>query len=100
MPISSTVNGNTVNITISGRFDFSCHKEFRDAYRNTPAGSGNEYVIDMSGTEYVDSSALGMLLLLREHAGSDQSNVSLNGCSPDVKDILIVSNFDKLFQID
>lgn len=100
MSITSTVNGNAVNITISGRFDFSCHKEFRDAYRDTPSGSGNEFVIDMSGTEYVDSSALGMLLLLREHAGSDQSDVNLKGCSPDVKDILIVSNFDKLFKID
>jgi anti-anti-sigma factor len=100
MGISSSVNGNVVNISISGRFDFSCHKEFRDAYRNTPAGKDNEFVINMNGTEYVDSSALGMLLLLREHAGGDESNVSLKGCRSDVKDILVVSNFDKLFKID
>ena len=37
MPITSTVNGNAVNITISGRFDFSCHKEFRDAYEQAVA---------------------------------------------------------------
>ena len=99
MSIESTVNGNQINIKISGRFDFSCHKEFRDAYRNTPSGSENTYTIDMSGTEYVDSSALGMLLLLREHAGSEQGNVILKGCRNDVKDILVVSNFDKLFTI-
>ena len=99
MAITSTVSGNTVKISISGRFDFSCHKDFRDAYRDTPSGSDNEYIIDMSATEYVDSSALGMLLLLREHAGSDQSNVTLKNCRADVKDILIVSNFDKLFII-
>lgn len=99
MSITSQVNGDTINIKISGRFDFSCHKEFRDAYRNTPTGDGNKFVIDMSDTEYVDSSALGMLLLLREHAGSEDGSVQLSGCRSDVKDILIISNFDKLFEI-
>lgn len=99
MSIISSVDGDTVNINISGRFDFSCHKEFRDAYRNTPSGGGNSFIINMSGTEYVDSSALGMLLLLREHAGSDDSKVTLQGCRNDVKDILVISNFDKLFNI-
>ncbi len=99
MSVTSTVNGSVVNIHISGRFDFSSHKDFREAYRSTPAGSKNEYNIDMSETEYVDSSALGMLLLLREHAGSEQSSVNINGCRKEVRDILLVSNFDKLFKI-
>ncbi len=99
MSVSSSVNGNAVNISITGRFDFSCHKEFREAYRNTPSGSDNEYTIYMAATEYFDSSALGMMLLLREHAGSDKSNVTIKGCRSEVKDILLVSNFDKLFKI-
>ncbi len=99
MPITSSSNGNTVDIVISGRFDFSVHKEFRDSYSDTQSGSATEFIIDMSQTEYVDSSALGMLLLLREHAGSDQANVTIKDCQSDVKDILIVSNFDKLFTI-
>ena len=99
MPINSTTDGNTVKMTITGRFDFSVHKEFRDAYSNTPAGSGTIFVIDMTQTEYVDSSALGMLLLLREHAGSEQANVTIKGCQNYVKEILIMSNFNKLFTI-
>ncbi len=99
MSITSNVSANVITITISGRFDFSCHKEFHDAYRNTPEGSKRVFVLDMSNTEYVDSSALGMMLLLREHAGSEQANVTIRGCSNDVKEILRVSNFDKLFTI-
>ncbi|MDX2507148.1 MAG: STAS domain-containing protein [Gammaproteobacteria bacterium] len=99
MPIASTVDGNKVNIVISGRFDFSSHKEFRDVYRNAPSGSDNEFIIDLSATDYIDSSALGMLLLLREHAGSDHAKIKLQACRDNVKDILIVSNFDKLFTI-
>jgi len=99
MSITSMVDGNKINIIISGRFDFSNHKEFCDAYRNTPSGGSNEFIIDFSTTEYVDSSALGMLLLLREHAGSDKADITLKGCRNDVKDILMLSNFDKLFKI-
>jgi anti-anti-sigma factor len=99
MSVSCNVSGNVVNISVAGRFDFGSHKEFREAYRNAPEGSENKYIIDMSATEYVDSSALGMMLLLREHAGGDQADVSINGCRKEVKDILIVSNFDKLFNI-
>ena len=99
MSVTSSVNGNIVNISVSGRFDFTCHKDFREAYRNTPSGSSNEFVVDMAATEYIDSSALGMLLLLREHAGSEQSSVSIKGCCNGVKDILVMSNFDKLFKI-
>ncbi|MCK5647557.1 MAG: STAS domain-containing protein [Gammaproteobacteria bacterium] len=99
MSVISSVNGNIVNISVSGRFDFTCHKDFREAYRNAPSGSSNEFVVDMTAAEYIDSSALGMLLLLREHAGSEQSSVSIKGCGNEVKDILALSNFDKLFKI-
>ena len=99
MSVTGRVNGNTVIISVSGRFDFTCHKDFREAYRNTTSGNSNEFIVDMTTAEYIDSSALGMLLLLREHAGSEQSSVSLKGCRNEVKDTLVLSHFDKLFKI-
>ena len=47
----------------------------------------------------MDSSALGMLLLLRDHAGGDNADIALMNISPDVRKILAISNFDKLFKI-
>jgi anti-anti-sigma factor len=55
--------------------------------------------VDLSGTDYLDSSALGMLLLLREHAGGEGSKIDIVNSSPDVKKILDVANFGKLFEI-
>jgi len=98
MSITSSEAGNTITITINGRFDFSSHKDFREAYTNT-GGENSTYVVDMSGTDYIDSSALGMLLLLREFAGSDKANITIRGTQKEVKDILEVSNFDKLFTL-
>ena len=57
------------------------------------------YVVDMSFTTYLDSSALGMLLLLRDHAGGDHANIRIVHCNEDVKKILSISNFGQLFDI-
>ena len=91
-------DGRELTIKIDGRFDFSAHQEFRDAYENVPAAVSS-YVVDMAGTSYLDSSALGMLLLLRDHAGGDNSDVKIINCNKDVRKILTISNFEQLFQI-
>lgn len=88
-----------VVIKIDGRFDFAQHKSFRDAYRDIPPGS-KTYVVDLSATSYLDSSALGMLLLLREHAGGEVSAVRIQGCGEDVQRVLKIANFEKLFRVE
>ncbi len=100
MGINTTVSetGNKVTISVAGKFDFQLYDEFRASYADT-AGSGVEYVVDLSNTEYLDSSALGMLLLLREHAGAESSNIEITQASPEVRKILDVANFGKLFRI-
>ena len=100
MGINTTIadSGNKIIIAVAGKFDFQLYDEFRASYADT-AGTGVEYVVDLSNTEYLDSSALGMLLLLREHAGGETSNIEITQASPDVKKILDVANFGKLFEI-
>ena len=88
-----------LTVSVSGRFDFSLHEEFRNAYEKT-ADPGWEIVLDMKHVDYMDSSALGMLLLLREHTGDDEANIRIINTAPEIKNILRVSNFEKLFKIE
>jgi HptB-dependent secretion and biofilm anti anti-sigma factor len=101
MSINSTVSGDgkVITIAVSGKFDFQLYDEFRTSYVDTQ-GTGVDYVVDLSGTDYLDSSALGMLLLLREHAGGEGSKIKISSASPDVKKVLDVANFGKLFEIN
>ena len=93
--------GQTLTISISGRFDFTLHKEFREAYTDAnKSGDVKSYIIDLSSTDYMDSSALGMLLLLREYAGGDKGNIQIKNCNAEIKEILEISNFDRLFSIN
>lgn len=100
MTVASSLSSDkkVLTISINGRFDFSAHQAFRDSYEKlTPAPS--EIVVDMVDTTYLDSSALGMLLLLRDHAGGDSSKITLKNCNQDIRKILTISNFEQLFTI-
>jgi anti-anti-sigma factor len=100
MAINTAVSngGEKITISVQGKFDFQLYDEFRASYVDT-GGEGKQYVVDLSGTEYLDSSALGMLLLLREHAGGESSKIDITQASTEVKKILNVANFGKLFNI-
>ncbi len=87
-----------VTIAVDGRFDFAQHKAFREAYRDIESKS-MKFVVDLSEASYLDSSALGMLLLLRDYAGGNASQVVISGCGEDVRRVLKIANFEKLFDL-
>jgi anti-anti-sigma factor len=89
----------TVTIAVHGRFDYGVHMDFRKTYKDETSGTV-KYIIDLRETVYVDSSALGMLLLLREHAGEDNARVRIVNANADIRKILKISNFEKLFVIE
>ncbi|MBV1870634.1 MAG: STAS domain-containing protein, partial [Gammaproteobacteria bacterium] len=74
------------------------HQEFRDAYEKSMEPL-QQYIVDLKDTTYLDSSALGMLLLLRDHAGGDTASIDIVNCNSDVKKVLTISNFEQLFSI-
>ncbi|MFH1987487.1 MAG: Sulfate transporter/antisigma-factor antagonist STAS [Rhodocyclaceae bacterium] len=89
-----------VTIKLAGRFDFNTHREFRAAYEPLVADSDVRSVaVDFAGVDYLDSSALGMLLMLRDKLGGANKEVALTGVRGNVKQVLDIANFGKLFQI-
>jgi len=97
MSITTTTSGNITHIIISDRFDYSVHSEFRKTYKNT--SKENQFIIDMNRATYLDSSALGMLLLLRDHVNERSDKISIIGCNPEIKNILEMSKFTDLFNV-
>ena len=102
MSISKNVSddGMNVKINIKGRFDYKVSREFHDAYRHVPARDGIAYYVDLRDVDYMDSSALGMLLVLREHAKCRGGEVTIEHPNEPIDKILKVANFEQLFTID
>ncbi|MDQ7091790.1 MAG: STAS domain-containing protein [Methylococcales bacterium] len=89
----------TLEVSISGRFDFSIHQNFRKITQQTGA-SVKVIAIDLSETDYMDSSALGMLLVLRDKVNENKEAIIIKNSTEEVRKILKIANFDKLFTLD
>ncbi|MCP5279401.1 MAG: STAS domain-containing protein [Thiobacillus sp.] len=87
-------------IHLDGRFVFHDHRDFRQVYEQALARSETLCIqLDMGKLEYLDSSALGMLLLLRERGQAQGKAVRILGARGLALQVLEVANFHKLFDM-
>lgn len=100
MQIKQSTNASTIRLALEGRFDFHSHRDFRTAYEAALAATGvHEIEVNFASVDYLDSSALGMLLLLREKAEASGKKVVLSSLRGTVKQVLDIANFGRLFSI-
>ena len=98
--INTSQHGNQLTISVTGRFDFSILQKFRDAYSTDITGNISAIKIDLSKTEHMDSSGMGLLLSMKKDLGLDSGAVSLVNCRAHVKDALLAARMDNLFRIE
>jgi anti-anti-sigma factor len=91
-------NGETLTINVQGRFDFSALQLFRSSYEKVNP-KPKKFIIDLKDSDYLDSSALGMLLALRDYGGGDNADISIVNCNADIKKILVITKLDELFSV-
>ncbi|MFT4861817.1 MAG: anti-anti-sigma factor [Pseudohongiellaceae bacterium] len=87
-----------LTLTLMGKFDYTCHQLFQSSYE-TITPPPQRIVLDVLEVPSIDSSALGMLLLLRTYAGGDESDVSIVNTQPDICKLLKTCRFDDLFKV-
>jgi anti-anti-sigma factor len=100
MQANVSVSNGEARIKLVGRFDFNSHREFRAAYESLMDNAEvRTLVVDLTGVDYLDSSALGMLLMVRDKAGSANKAILLANAQSGVKQVLDIANFSKLFKM-
>ncbi|RUM92070.1 MAG: anti-sigma factor antagonist [Thiomicrospira sp.] len=99
MSLMSRVTEDAVHIYVEGNFDIGCYDDFNKALSDNLETS-SKFVIDLSKATYMDSSALGMMLLLREKLGGQSSKVEFINVNDSVMKILCDAKFDQLFTIN
>lgn len=86
-------------VRLTGRFVFASHREFNDAVDRALKTEELVVVIDLSEVTYIDSAALGMLLLARHRADTAGKTIELQGAAGSVLQVLQIANFAKMFVI-
>jgi HptB-dependent secretion and biofilm anti anti-sigma factor len=100
MQVSLKTTGEAAVISLGGRFDFKIHHDFKRCSEAAMRdGAVRRIEVNLEAVDYLDSSALGMLLLLREQAQGRGMDVALRNCHGAVREILDVANFGRLFAI-
>ncbi len=91
---STSDDGNVLTIKIIGKFQFPLASEFRRSY--TDIAQVQEYVLDLKDSEYLDSSALGMIIALWEFVERNRERIKIINANDEVTHILESANFDQL----
>jgi len=84
---SISADAATLTIHIKGKFDFNLVQSFRQAYAQIDK-SITKVIIDLRETDYMDSSALGMLLNMQKSIDTQVNKFEISNCQPQLKKIL------------
>jgi anti-anti-sigma factor len=84
-------------LQLTGRFDFSARHVFKEAYIPLLQPSAEKIIeINMASVDYLDSSSLGMLMLLSEKASEVGKTIVLSHANSTVSQILDIANIGKV----
>lgn len=86
-----------LEIQIQGEFSFSDNSKFREMLRQIELKKPSHICVDLTGAGFIDSAALGMLLLLKEKADQLPAAVEIKGARGQVLKVLELSRFQDLF---
>ena len=98
MNIAITLLADVLYIKVNGRFGFSVYTEFREAIKLAAKKEVMQIEVNLENTTYVDSAALGMLLILQDKK-SGKIPMKIVNAKNDVKTILEIVNFNNLFTL-
>jgi anti-anti-sigma factor len=89
-----------ISVVLTESFTFRDNGTFREMLGEIEKHHFSRISCDVSAIDFVDSAALGMLLLLRDMAEKKHSDVVLRGARGQVQKMFEVSKFSKLFIIE
>lgn len=99
MNFETRVEAGTQHIVLKGRFTFTDYQDFRRLVREGMSDAIPTHIFDLSELEFMDSAALGMLLLARDEAQKRDLKIALRGPRGQVRRVLEVARFDTMFDI-
>ena len=100
MGVNTNFNASTnqYTITVGEDFSFSSYADFRSASEGLPAAA-TSVSIDLQKATSIDSSALGMLLLMRENMEHQIPKIKITNVQPAVLEVLKLASLNTLFEI-
>ena len=88
-----------VALTLPTRFDYSYHKEFQSLCAECiEKADVKSIVLDFSRVEYLDSAALGMMMMWQRRLDVANKKMMIKGAKGTAEQILSMANMQKIFE--
>ena len=100
MDVSDTLAEQRYEARLIGDFTFADNQSFRSMISRIESEAVRHIVLDFSSVSYIDSAALGMLLLLRESVSEKGVSITLRGSTGQTRKMFTLSHFDSLFDME
>jgi anti-anti-sigma factor len=90
--------GNQTTYVLRGPVTFADQNPMRQIHADICSGSMSEVILEMGAVDFIDSGALGMLLILRDGARKNGAVLKLRGPSQQVLRVLKNAKLEELFE--
>lgn len=97
MEISKNINYGVLEVKLTGKFTFSDHLPFRDVLIEFADKDISKVILHMAGLTFIDSAAIGMLLLVHDEAQKQNKEAVLLGVTGQVKKMIELAKLNTLF---
>ena len=96
-----TVNlKNGIEVQLNGSFTFRDHDTFFEVVAMIKTGYDKKVILNLSECDFLDSAALGMLVIAHDEASAKDVALSIKGAKGKVKDVLYAARFDTLYDFE
>ena len=100
MEHTAIVKGDALELSLTGKFTFSDSKTFNDVLREISNSSYRSVIIDLKSVDFIDSAALGILLLTRDKCDKSNTDLVVRNPKGQVRQMFDISRFSDLFKIE
>ncbi|CAE6775987.1 STAS domain-containing protein [Nitrospira defluvii] len=95
MKITKEVNNRKVTLKLEGNFTYTQRKPFQEMLKSVAVDGVDQIVIDLSQVAFLDSAALGLLMISHRQLQAEKRTLSLAYPQPTVRQIIELANLHK-----
>ncbi len=93
-------NDTDIEIQINGTFTFRDHDIFFEIINEIEKQKNTKIVFNMENCEFIDSAALGMLVIASDEASTRNISLAIKNAKGKVKDLMMIARFDTLYNME
>lgn len=95
MKITQETHNKKATLRLEGNFTYTQRKAFQEALKTVSTDQVEEVVIDLSQVAFLDSAALGLLMISHRQLEAERRKLSLAYPQPTVRQIIELANLHK-----